>query len=89
MTGTQNAEVVNLLKIAGAIVMGKTENSEQAYYYPGKTTNPHDYTRTRGRSSSGSAAAVSAHMVYLSIGPQRHGSRIRPASYCGVVGCKP
>ena len=89
MTGAQDAEVVNLLKIAGAIVMGKTETTELAYFHPGKTKNPHDYSRTPGGSSSGSAAAVAAHMAPLSIGSQTNGSVIRPASYCGVVGYKP
>ena len=89
MTGAQDAEVVNLLKIAGAIVMGKTETTELAYFSPGKTTNPHDSSRTPGGSSSGSAAAVAAHMAPLSIGSQTNGSTIRPASYCGIVGYKP
>ena len=40
MTGSQEAEVVNLLKIAGAIVMGKTETTELAYFHPGKTSKP-------------------------------------------------
>ena len=39
---SSDAEVVNLLKIAGAIVMGKTVTTELAYFDPGKTTNPHD-----------------------------------------------
>ena len=89
MTGSQEAEVVNLLKIAGAIVMGKTQTTELAYFHPSNTTNPHDYTRTPGGSSSGSAAAVAAHMTPLSLGSQTNGSIIRPASYCGVVGYKP
>ena len=89
MTGSQEAEVVNLLKIAGAIVMGKTQTTELAYFHPSNTTNPHDYTRTPGGSSSGSAAAVAAHMAPLSLGSQTNGSIIRPASYCGVVGYKP
>jgi Asp-tRNA(Asn)/Glu-tRNA(Gln) amidotransferase A subunit family amidase len=89
MPSSQDSEVVNLLKIAGAIVMGKTVTTELAYFHPGKTTNPHDYTRTPGGSSSGSAAAVAAHMAPLSIGSQTNGSIIRPASYCGVVGYKP
>ena len=89
MSSTQESEVVNLLKIEGAIVMGKTETTELAYFHPGKTTNPHDYTRTPGGSSSGSAAVVAAHMAPLSIGSQTNGSIIRPASYCGVVGYKP
>ena len=89
MSASQDSEVVNLLKIEGAIIMGKTETTELAYFHPGKTTNPHDYTRTPGGSSSGSAASVAAHMAPLSIGSQTNGSIIRPASYCGVVGYKP
>ena len=69
--------------------MGKTVTTEFAYFDPGKTTNPHDYTRTPGGSSSGSAAVIAAHMAPLSIGTQTNGSVIRPASYCGVVGYKP
>ncbi len=86
---SSDAEVVNLLKISGAIIMGKTVTTELAYFDPGKTTNPHDKTRTPGGSSSGSAAAVAAYMTPLSLGTQTKGSVIRPASYCGVVGYKP
>ena len=69
--------------------MGKTNTSELAYLGPPKTTNPHDYSRTPGGSSSGSAASVASFMAPLSIGSQTGGSIIRPASYCGVVGYKP
>ena len=86
---SQNAEIVDLLLNAGAIVMGKTATSELAYLGPPKTTNPHDYSRTPGGSSSGSAASVASFMAPLSIGSQTGGSIIRPASYCGVVGYKP
>ena len=86
---SQNAEIVDLLLSAGAIVMGKTATSELAYLGPSKTTNPHDQLRTPGGSSSGSAAAVASFMAPLSIGSQTGGSVIRPASYCGVVGYKP
>ena len=89
MSASQDAEIVDLLKSEGAIVMGKTSTSELAYYSPSKTKNPHDYTRTPGGSSSGSAAVVASHMAPLSIGSQTGGSIIRPASYCGVVGYKP
>ena len=88
-SASQDSEVVNLLKNAGAIVMGKTVTAELAYIHPGKTTNPHDYSRTPGGSSSGSAAAIAAQMAPLSVGSQTGGSIIRPASYCGVVGYKP
>ena len=86
---SQNAEIVDLLLSAGAIVMGKTATSELAYLGPSKTTNPHDHSRTPGGSSSGSAACVGSFMAPLSIGSQTGGSIIRPASYCGVVGYKP
>ena len=86
---SQNAEIIDLLISEGAIVMGKTATSELAYLGPSKTTNPHDYSRTPGGSSSGSAASVASLMAPLSIGSQTGGSIIRPASYCGVVGYKP
>ncbi len=86
---SQNAEIIDLLLAAGAIVMGKTATAELAYLGPTKTTNPHDHSRTPGGSSSGSAASVASYMAPLSIGSQTGGSVIRPASYCGVVGYKP
>ena len=88
-TQSQNAEIVDLLKSEGAIIMGKTATSELAYLGPPATKNPHDYNRTPGGSSSGSAAVIASHMAPLSIGSQTGGSIIRPASYCGVVGYKP
>ena len=88
-TESQNAEIVDLLKSAGALIMGKTNTSELAFLGPPETRNPHDYSRTPGGSSSGSAAVIASHMAPLSIGSQTGGSVIRPASYCGVVGYKP
>ena len=88
-TESQNAEIVDLLKSAGALIMGKTNTSELAFLAPPETRNPHDYSRTPGGSSSGSAAVIASHMAPLSIGSQTGGSVIRPASYCGVVGYKP
>ena len=86
---SQNAEIIDLLTSSGAIVMGKTVTTELAYLNPSKTKNPHDYSRTPGGSSSGSAAVIASYMAPLSIGSQTGGSIIRPASYCGVVGYKP
>lgn len=84
-----DATAVARLKAAGAVILGKTVTTEFAVYAPGKTTNPHDATRTPGGSSSGSAAAVASMMVPVALGTQTNGSTIRPASFCGVVGFKP
>lgn len=88
-TPLSDATAVARLRQAGAVIMGKTVTTELAVYAPGKTRNPHDPLRTPGGSSSGSAAAVAAGMIPLSIGTQTGGSIIRPASYCGVYGFKP
>ncbi len=88
-TPRRDAAVVARLRAAGAVIMGKTVTTEYAYFHPGRTTNPHDAGRTPGGSSSGSAAAVAAHMVPGAIGSQTNGSVIRPAAFCGVVGFKP
>jgi len=84
-----DASVVQLLRAAGAVNMGKTVTTEMACYAPGKTANPHDPSRTPGGSSSGSAAAVASYMVPLAVGTQTNASVIRPASYCGIHGFKP
>ena len=88
-TPATDATLVSLLREAGAIILGKTVTTELAVYSPGKTRNPHNPEHTPGGSSSGSAAAVAAGMVALSVGTQTNGSVIRPASYCGVYGFKP
>jgi Asp-tRNA(Asn)/Glu-tRNA(Gln) amidotransferase A subunit family amidase len=88
-TPRRDAAAVANLRAAGAVIMGKTVTTEYAYFHPGKTRNPHDRERTPGGSSSGSAAAVAAHMVPGAIGSQTNGSVIRPAAFCGVVGFKP
>jgi Asp-tRNA(Asn)/Glu-tRNA(Gln) amidotransferase A subunit family amidase len=84
-----DATVVAKLRESGAVIIGKTVTTEFAYFHPGKTRNPRDVKRTPGGSSSGSAAAVAAGMVPLSIGSQTNGSMIRPAAFCGVFGVKP
>ncbi|MBC8211943.1 MAG: amidase [Gammaproteobacteria bacterium] len=88
-TPSEDATLVALLREAGAIILGKTVTTELAVMAPGKTRNPHNTAHTPGGSSSGSAAAVAAGMVPLSVGTQTNGSVIRPASYCGVYGFKP
>ena len=88
-TPFEDAALVAKLRAAGAVIMGKTVTTELATYSPGKTRNPHNPEHTPGGSSSGSAAAVAAHMVPLAIGTQTNGSVIRPAAYCGVIGFKP
>lgn len=84
-----DAAVVRMLRIAGAVIVGKTVTTELATFSPGKTRNPHNPDHTPGGSSSGSAAAVAAGMVPLAIGTQTNGSMIRPAAFCGVFGFKP
>jgi len=83
------ASVVSKLKVAGALVMGKTVTTEFAYFAPGPTRNPRAPDHTPGGSSSGSAAAVAAGLCPVTLGTQTIGSIIRPAAYCGVVGFKP
>jgi Asp-tRNA(Asn)/Glu-tRNA(Gln) amidotransferase A subunit family amidase len=85
----RDATIVQRLRAAGAVIIGKTVTTEFASFHPGKTRNPHNHDHTPGGSSSGSAAAVAAGMVPLAIGTQTAGSVIRPASFCGVVGFKP
>ena len=85
----RDAFLVERLREAGAIVMGKTVTTELAYFTPGKTRNPHDLDHTPGGSSSGSAAAVADGLVPLAVGTQTGGSVVRPASFCGVTGFKP
>lgn len=84
-----DAACVALARAAGALVLGKTVTTEFAWFYPGKTANPHGLSHTPGGSSSGSAAAVADCMVPLAYGTQTAGSVIRPASFCGIVGYKP
>ena len=86
---SEDAPLVKRLRAAGAIILGKTVTTEFACFDPAATHNPWNLDRTPGGSSSGSAAAVAVRMCPVAIGSQTGGSVTRPASYCGVAGCKP
>lgn len=88
-TPGNDARVVHNIKFNGGVIAGKTVTAEFAVHTPNETRNPWNTDYSPGTSSSGSAAAVAAGMIPLSIGTQTAGSIIRPASYCGVFGFKP
>jgi aspartyl-tRNA(Asn)/glutamyl-tRNA(Gln) amidotransferase subunit A len=86
----RDAVVVERLRAAGAVVVGKTRTHEFAYgvVTPG-TANPWDPERIAGGSSGGSAAAVAAGLVPGALGSDTAGSIRIPSACCGVVGLKP
>jgi Asp-tRNA(Asn)/Glu-tRNA(Gln) amidotransferase A subunit family amidase len=87
---TADAPSVELLRLEGAIVLGKTDTTEfAACGRDAATANPHDLARTSGGSSAGSAAAIADFHVPLALATQTGGSTIRPASYCGIYAMKP
>lgn len=88
-TPGNDARTVFHVKRAGGIVPGKTVTAEFAVHTLRKTLNPHDPSRNPGTSSSGSAVAIATGMFPVALGTQTAGSIIRPASFCGVYGCKP
>lgn len=88
-TGAFDSRVISKLRAAGVTVIGKNKTSEFAVHKTTDTINPRNNFLQPGTSSSGSAAAVAAGHVSISIATQTAGSIIRPSSYCGVIGFKP
>lgn len=92
---TRDADLVERLTAAGASCLGALHMGEFAYDFTGENAhdgpcrNPHDTERMTGGSSSGSAAAVAAGLVPLSLGSDTNGSLRVPAALCGVFSLKP
>jgi aspartyl-tRNA(Asn)/glutamyl-tRNA(Gln) amidotransferase subunit A len=92
---TMDAAVVEKLRSAGAVMLGKLNMHELAYGITsanphfGAVRNPWNTERIPGGSSGGSGAAVAAGMVYAAMGSDTGGSIRIPASFCGTAGLKP
>lgn len=90
-----DAVLVSRMHNAGAVLVGSANMDEYAYGFTtenthyGASRNPHDPARSAGGSSGGSAAAVAAGCVPLSLGSDTNGSIRVPSSFCGLYGLKP
>ena len=91
----EDSILIRRLEQAGAVLVGALNMGEYAYDFTGENVhdgaarNPHDLAHMTGGSSSGSAAAVAAGFVPLSLGSDTNGSIRVPASFCGLFGLKP
>ncbi len=96
----RDAWVVERLRAAGAILLGKANMSEWGFMRSlsgvsgwssrgGQTRNPYALDRSPSGSSSGSAVGVAANLCTVAIGAETDGSIVRPASINGIVGLKP
>ncbi|MDP9009741.1 MAG: amidase family protein, partial [Pseudomonadota bacterium] len=96
----KDAPLVERLRAAGAVILGKANLSEWANFRSthsvsgwsgrgGQCRNPYATDRTSSGSSSGSAVAVSANLCAIAVGTETDGSIVSPASINGIVGLKP
>jgi amidase len=96
----RDAFLVERLRAAGAVVLGKTNLSEWANFRSthatsgwsgrgGQTRNPYALDRNPSGSSSGSAVAVAANLCAAAVGSETDGSIVSPSNNCGLVGIKP
>jgi amidase len=92
---SEDSLTVERLRLAGAIVVGKTNTPEfgagSQTFNPvfGSTVNPYDRSRTCGGSSGGAAVALATGMLPIADGSDMGGSLRNPASFCNVVGLRP
>jgi aspartyl-tRNA(Asn)/glutamyl-tRNA(Gln) amidotransferase subunit A len=91
----RDAELIERLEAAGAVLVGALNMGEYAYDFTGENVhdgasrNPHDLTRMSGGSSGGSGGAVGGGLVPLALGSDTNGSIRVPSSFCGIFGLKP
>jgi amidase len=100
VTPPRDAFIVERLRAAGAVILGKTNLSEWANFRSshsssgwsgrgGQCRNPYALDRTPSGSSSGSGVAVAANLCAVAIGTETDGSIVSPSTCCSIVGIKP